>query len=381
MDAFYASVEQLDDPDLVGKCVIVGGTSNRGVVSAASYEARKLGVHSAMPVFMAKQKCPDGVYVHPRMHRYKEKSDQVMEILGEYSPLIEQVSIDEAYIDGAGLERLYGPPEKMAEEIKARVKSQTGLTCSIGVAPLRFLAKIASDLDKPDGLTFIAQDEMHNFISTLPVGKIPGVGKTMLRQLDILGIKTMADVANYPEQMVRKRLGKFGQRLLELAAGIDETPITTDYSRKSVSCERTLSKDTDDLDFLNKMLLAQAVDVARQLRKLERRAKTVTLKIKHSDFKSVTRSETLKKTVQSSESIYRECAALLAKYAQNNKLKSKVRLIGAGVSNLVTQAPPMQKSLFEDDTAKDETWETLDRTMDKITEKFGKDAIKPASVD
>jgi DNA polymerase-4 len=194
MDAFYASVEQLDNPRLKNKCVIVGGTSNRGVVSAASYEARRFGIHSAMPIYQAKQKCPHGIFVPPRMSRYKAVSKKVMALLRDFSPLVEPVSIDEAYMDITGCQRLFGEPQETAGEIKRQIKETVQLTCSIGVAPNKFLAKIASDLEKPDGLTLILPDRVAEFIDSLPIKKVPGVGKKMYRQLELLRIRTLGDV-------------------------------------------------------------------------------------------------------------------------------------------------------------------------------------------
>ena len=207
MDAFYASVEQLDNPALKGQCVMVGGTSNRGVVSAASYEARKHGVHSAMPIFQAKQKCPDGIFVPPRMARYKAVSRHIMTILKEFSPLVEMVSIDEAYIDISGCEQILGSPRKIASTIKKKVQKETELTCSVGVAPVRFLAKIASDLDKPDGLTLVLPDQVDTFIDALLIQKVPGIGKKSTEQLHRIGVRFLGDIKQYPEEMLTKRLG------------------------------------------------------------------------------------------------------------------------------------------------------------------------------
>ena len=217
MDAFYASVEQLDNPWLKGKCVIVGGTSNRGVVSACSYEARKYGVHSAMPIFQARQRCPDGIFVPTRMARYKEMSKKIMAILRDFSPRIEVVSIDEAYMDISGSRRLQGDPEKVAVDIKNKIKTSLGLTCSVGMAPGKFLAKVASDIDKPDGLTIIWPQDVTDFIRRLPVQKVPGVGKKTYAQLESMGIKTLEDVKKFPEKIILDRLGKFGHRLIDSA--------------------------------------------------------------------------------------------------------------------------------------------------------------------
>ena len=376
MDAFYASVEQLDNPDLKGQCIIVGGTSKRGVVSAASYEARKYGIHSAMPIFKAKQRCPEGVFIRPRMARYKEVSASIMSILNKFTPLVEQVSIDEAFMDITGCERLFGSVRQVGIRIKQEIKDTVHLTCSVGIAPTRFLAKIASDLQKPDGLTLILPDEVQGFIRTLSIRKVPGVGKKTHRQLEKLHIQSLGDVKNYPPKMLIDRLGKYGRRLLELADGIDPTPVEPYSRHKSVSTERTMSEDTKDRAVLHHHLLRHSEEVARQLRKLDMGAKTITLKIKHADFKQFTRSTTLTLPTRSSETIYREALRLL----ENYRLTKKVRLIGVGASSLSTTSPPVQLNLFEKSLQKNDSWEKVDRTVDRITDKFGKNAIRRATL-
>ncbi len=372
MDAFYASVEQLDNPWLRGKCVIVGGTSNRGVVSASSYEARRFGVRSAMPIFQARQKCPDGVFIPPRMARYKEVSRKIMAILREFSPQVEVVSIDEAFVDIAGSQRLHGDPETVAMDIKNEIKKNLGLTCSVGVAPGKFLAKVASDMNKPDGLTIIRPLEVPQFIESLPVEKVPGVGKKTFLQLTSLGIKTLGDVQKFPEQMLLDRLGKFGQRLIELSAGMDRSKVTPWTPHKSISSERTLAEDTRDRHLLNRYLLKQSEEVARQLRKAGVKARTISLKLKHADFKQFTRSKTIDTPTQSSKTIYRHAAGLLDDY----RLTRKIRLIGVGTSGFKSVGLPVQLNLFDRVKETDTTWEKVDQTVETITNRFGRDAIK-----
>jgi DNA polymerase-4 len=365
MDAFYASVEQLDNPWLKGKCVIVGGTSNRGVVSAASYEARRYGVHSAMPVFQAKQKCPDGIFIPPRMQRYKEVSRKIMEILKEFTPLVEPVSIDEAYLDISASTQLHGDPEDIALQIKAQIKESVNLTCSVGVATLKFLAKIASDLNKPDGLTVILPDDVPRFIERLPIQKVPGVGKKTFQQLELMGIKTLGDIKTFPKQTLLDRLGKFGKRLLSLSAGIDHSEVTPYSRRKSVSSERTLSRNTADKEVLKQYLLKQADEVARYMRKSDTRGKTITLKLKHADFKQITRSTSIGIPTQSSKTIFRCAAQLLDNY----KLTQNIRLIGVGVSGFASSDTPMQLDLFDQNSDAGKNWEQVDRTVEKISKK------------
>jgi DNA polymerase IV len=376
MDAFYASVEQLDNPQLLGKCVIIGGTSGRGVVSTASYEARKFGVHSAMPIFQARQKCPDAIFITPRMGRYKALSRQIMTILNDFSPLVEPVSIDEAFLDVSGCQTLFGSPVQMATALKKQIKKETGLTCSVGVAPVRFLAKIASDMEKPDGLTIIYSEEVKGFIETLPIQKVSGVGSVAREQLHRMNIKTLGDVKRYSILSLEKRLGKFGLRLHGLSLGIDNTPITPRSAAKSVSTEDTLSEDTRDMDLLKRYLLRQSQEVGLELRRLKVRARTITLKIKHADFKLVTRSSTLAVPTNVSASIYSVSVSLLEQY----ELKGKIRLIGVGASGLLKAGTPVQLDMFSREREKGDDWEKVDKTMDKIMEKFGKNAVRRATL-
>jgi DNA polymerase-4 len=376
MDAFYASVEKLDDPRLRHKCVIVGGTSNRGVVSAACYEARRFGVHSAMPIYQAKQKCPHGVFVSPRMGRYKEVSKKVMALLEKFSPLVEPVSIDEAYMDITGCQRLFGEPQEIAREIKRRIFESVHLTCSIGVAPNKFLAKIASDLEKPDGLTLIMPEQVPQFIESLPIRKVPGVGKKMTRQLEVLGIRTLGDVHRLPEKALLKHLGKFGRRLRALSTGSDASPVTPHTPHKSISSERTLAADTRDVKLLKRYLLSQSAEVARQLRQTGVRAKTIVIKIKNADFKTVTRRTTIAIPTQSSDTIYKAAAQLLDAF----KMTQKIRLIGVGTTGFSAVTASVQMGLFEKKETPGDNWEKVDKALDSISRKFGTDVIGRASI-
>lgn len=376
MDAFYASVEQRDHPDLRGKCVIVGGDSERGVVTTASYEARIFGVRSAMPMFMARSRCPHAVIVPPRMGRYKEISAQIMAILREIAPLVEQVSIDEAYLDLTGLDRLSGSPESIASRIKEEIRGTTRLTCSIGVAPIKFLAKIASDMKKPDGLTLIPRESMMECIRTLPVEKVPGVGKVASERLARLGIRRLGDICHYPEKPLISAMGKFGYRLKELSLGIDRSKVNPDQPPKSVSSEETLPFDTADKQELRRILLEQSEEVGRQLRKHAFLARTVTLKIKHADFRQATRSKTLNRPTQSHEVIYKNASELLNIYP----LSQPVRLVGVGASKLLPLGTPIQMQLFENFHRRDEAeWNRLDQTVDDIRRKFGDKSLQKAA--
>ena len=377
MDAFYASIEQLDNPGLKGKCVIVGGTSGRGVVSAASYEARRCGVYSAMPIFQAREKCPHGVYLPPRMARYRHISGKVMAILKTFSPLVEPVSIDEAFMDITGCERLQGPPGEVGRAIKADISDRLGLTCSVGGAPIRFIAKIASDMNKPDGLTIIQPEAVSDLIKTLPIEKVPGVGKNARQRLGRLGVRCLGDVNALSLSKLENKLGKFGRRLASLAAGIDKTPVAPDSERKSISSEVTLDRNTRDRRQLEKILLQQSQVVAGGLRKNAFRARTVTLKIKQADFKQFTRNKTIPTPTQSSEAIYKAALELFSRC----RLNQTVRLIGVGASGLVDRGAPVQMDMFAPRAEPGEpTWEKVDRTLDRISQKFGSDAVRRASL-
>jgi len=374
MDAFFAAVEVLDNPELSGKCLVVGGHSKRGVVAAASYEARRYGIHSAMPMFQARRLCANIVVVVPRRKRYGEISRQVMAIIKTVSPRVEQISIDEAYADITGCERLQGPPGKMAKDLKQRIKDTIRLTCSIGIAPNKFLAKIASDMDKPDGLTVVEPDDVPDFIQALPIQKVPGVGKHTWEVLNEIGVRTLGDIAVYPETMFYHRFGKFGRRLVQLARGIEETPVTPQSPTKSISGEETLETDTQDKEEIKTHLMRHAEDIGRQLRRVDLKARTITLKIKHNDFKQVTRSKTIKRATNSTEIICREANLLLTRY----RLTRPVRLIGVGVSSLTTEDTPVQMDLFESMNDQNTHWEQVDRVVDAITEKFGRNSIHKA---
>ena len=376
MDAFFASVEQRDNPELEGKCVVVGGRSKRSVVAAASYEARKYGVHSAMPIFMATQKCPELVVVPVRKSRYQEISRAIMSILNNYSPLVEPVSIDEAYLDITGCERLFGKQQNLALKIKKQIKGQHNLTCSVGIGPNKFLAKIASDMNKPDGLTIIAPADAIHFIDSLPIHKVPGVGKIAFSQLDAIGIKTLGQIKRCSKKILIDKFGKFGRRLFELSCCIDNSPVVPHVQPKSVSSEETLPQDTDDKNRLMQYLLQHSDDIGSQLRKMNVYSKTITLKIKYLDFKLVTKSITLKRPTRSSEIIYQEAKKLLTDFSMINK----VRLIGLGASGLISVGTPVQISLFNESNKKSDNWQKVDEAVDSITEKFGKKIIKKASL-
>ncbi|MBN2139666.1 MAG: DNA polymerase IV [Desulfovibrionaceae bacterium] len=367
MDAFFASVEQLDHPGLRGRPVAVGGIGPRSVVSAASYEMRAYGVHSAMPMARARKLCPGGAFVPLRMSRYREVSRLVMAALREFSPLVEQASVDEAYLDAAGLSRLFGPPRDMAAKIKARVREVSGLTCSVGAAPVRFLAKIASDLDKPDGLTVIRPEEVRGFLARLPVDRIPGVGGRTLERLKALGVRLAGDVLGHPESFWRDHLGERGQWLHERARGVDRSGVEPSRPARSVSAENTFERDTRDRDELRLWLLRQAERVGADLRSCGLAGRTVTLKVKFSDFRQLTRSRTLAEAVCDTAGIFGAALSLL----DGLQIRDPVRLVGLGVSKLgpaecrlglLGPGPALRRG-------------RLDRAVDAVRQRFGTRAV------
>jgi len=376
MDAFYASVEVLDNPALKGKPVIVGGDMKRGVVSAASYEARRFGVHSAMPLFQARRLCPNGIFLHGRMDRYVEVSGVVMWSLKEFSPLVEQVSVDEAYVDLTGTGQLFGRPEATARAIKRRIREKTSLTCSIGLSVSKLLAKIASDMNKPDGLTVVPPADVMDFLDALPVGKVPGIGAKGEEELGKLDIRYVGAIKRFSPAWLEERFGKFGAWLVEIAKGDDGSAVEPYTAPKSISAEDTLPEDTDDEEVLKRYLLEQSDRIGRRLREEGFRGRTVTLKLKFHDFRQITRSETLDEPTQLGEVIYREADKLFEAHHLRSKLRSKVRLVGVGVSNLESLEPPAQMSLFRESKPSTEKWEKVEKATDEIARRFGDGAVK-----
>ena len=370
MDAFFAAVEVLDKPHLRGKPVIVGGTTNRGVVSTASYEARKYGVHSAMPIYEAKKRCPEGVFLPVRKKKYAEFSRKVVDILRGFSPLVEQVSIDEAYLDITGTEALFGAPDQVARRIKETIRNETGLTCSIGAAPSKFLAKVASDMNKPDGLTIILGADVDKFLSQLPVEKIPGAGKRSVERLHLYGIKMVGDLRRFSAERLSRDFGKFGKRLHELAAGEEDSRVVVNRETKSISSESTFESNTKDRAVLRKEIKYHAERVAERLRREKLRACTITIKIKYSDFSLVTRGHTIGKATDGSRAIVDAAMKLF----MDNPLRSKVRLMGVAASNLESSAKSIQMELFETGLTKGKE-RRVDEAVDKIRERFGSKVI------
>lgn len=370
LDAFFASVEQRDNPELRGRPVLVGGTGSRGVVAAASYEARAYGCHSAMPSAVARRLCPDAVFVKGSFERYREASDAVFAIFEEFTPLVQPLSIDEAFLDVTGSERLLGSPVEIAGAIRARIKESTELTASVGVAPNKFLAKLASDLKKPDALVVLEPETYQRVLDPLPVTKIWGVGPSAEQSLARLGIRTIRELRETPAETLRARFGDFGAHLRELAHGRDDRPVHTDREAKSISHEQTFGSNLTHPDDVRAVLVDQAEQVGRRLRRHGRFARTVTIKIRFGDFETVTRSETLGEATDQTGVIAREARALFDAWAFR-----PVRLIGCGVSQLTDS--PGQGGLFAQET--DERSRAIDRATDLIAGKFGKRAVTRAA--
>ena len=374
MDAFYASIEQRDNPSLKGRPVIVGGEAEkRGVVSAASYEARAFGVHSAMPTSQARRLCPQGVFLPVRMDRYRGVSGLIFEIFREYTPLIEPLSLDESFLDVTGCESLFGPAPEIARTIKKKILAQTELTASAGIAPNKFLAKIASDWRKPDGLVEIKPEEVGAFLENLPVSKLWGVGKATEEVLQGMGIFRVGQLARFPREAIEKKMGNFGLELLTLARGEDDRPVVSGEEAKSLSQEQTFTPDLQERQIMEQILLDQAEQVGWELRKQKLKGLTVHLKVRYPDFTLITRSQTLSAPTDTGMEIYRTAVKLLDK---TEALSRKARLLGVGISNLRRREAPFQRGLFDAYREKEE--KSLE-AVDKIWDKFGPQALKRAS--
>lgn len=364
MDAFFASVEVLDKPELRGLPVIVGGESLRGVVSTCSYEARYYGVHSAMPIVQARRLCPQGVYLPVRMARYKQVSEQIMAIFHELSPLVEQLSIDEAFLDVSGMELLYGSPQQVGELAKQRIKKELGLTASVGLAPNKFLAKLASDLQKPDGFTVITHEEARSFIAPLPVAKIFGVGRAAQEALLLLGIERIGQLAQADVRVLHKVFGKNAERVQLLAQGIDTRPVVPAHEPKSIGREITYEEDLYGFEACRQQLLVLSEIVGYRLRCKGYYGRTLTLKVKYADFKTQTRSLSSEADIVSDEEIYRLAVLLLHKVS----LTKGVRLLGVTVSSLASGASMALG--FEEDTKKEKRSQLTDALKARFGEKI-----------
>jgi DNA polymerase IV len=378
MDAFFVSVEELYDPSLKGKAVVVGGQRNeRGVVSAASYEARKFGVHSAMPLRTAAKHCPHAIFVDGHPERYRECSEKVFKVLSAFTPQVEMASIDEAYLDLTGTERLHGPPLKAANSLHLRMKSETGLNCSVGIGSSRLIAKVSSGQAKPNGLLWILPGEESRFLAPLDVREIPGVGKVMETHLHSLGIKKVGDLARLEESELSQRFGKWGLALAGKARGEDaggwfDSEVGADMDAKSISHEHTYNEDTADPVRLESTLMRLSEMVGRRLREADFHARTVQLKLRYKDFTTITRAHTLASATQLDTEIFEQIRAL---FRSNWKKGSEVRLLGVQVSSFGTQAAQMDLL----DGNRQQRWKNALAAADKLRDKFGESSVGLAS--
>ena len=373
MDAFYASVEQLDNPDLQGKPVIVGGSSMRGVVSAASYEARKYKIHSAMPIAQALRLCPHGIFLPVRMKRYREISQKVFSIFQKYTPLVEPLSLDEAFLDVTSSGKLFGPAEDIARQIRKEVFTEVGLTISAGVATSKLVAKIASDIKKPDGLTIVPAGCEAEVLAPLPIKRLWGVGKKTQESLALLGIRTIGDIASISPELLEQKFGDHGRSLYRASLGLDERDVKTTREIKSVGHEFTFDSDLTEIGTIQRELLQLSVMVAKRMRRKQLLGKTITLKVKYHDFKQITRSSTINEYTADSKRIYREILQLVGKTGAGQK---PIRLLGVSLSGFKLENDSKKQFLFPEMQTGRKRKE-INRALDAIQEKYGSTAIMP----
>lgn len=369
MDAFYASVEMRENPELVGLPVVVGGPSkNRGVVAAANYEARKFGVFSAMPMSQATRLCPDLRILPVNMPLYVSVSKQIHEIFNRYTPEIEPLSLDEAFLDVSGSLKLFGSAAEIARRIKDEIKQELQLVVSAGIAPNKFVAKIASDFDKPDGFVVVEEKDMQDFLDPLPVKRIWGVGKKTEQQLNNYGITTIKDLRNQSERWLIDRFGKQGDHIYRLANGRDKREVISDAKAKSISSENTFLEDISNKETLVAYLSHLTEQVAARLREKDRKGKTVNIKIRFHDFSTITRSKTLTESSNQTQQIWQAVKSLFNTAMMNvSSGRVAVRLLGVGVSGFSNDTTH-QGDLFSDEHKYDE----LDDITDEINQRFGK---------
>ncbi len=367
MDAFYASIEERENPELKGKPVIVGGTvEGRGVVSAANYEARKYGLHSAMPMVRAVRLCPQVIRLRSNMQLYAEVSRQIREIFFRYTPVVQPLALDEAFLDVTSSEKLFGSAEKVGMQIKQAIKDELKLVASVGVAPNKFVAKIASDVNKPNGFVVVEQNNIQSFLDPLPVSRLWGAGKATVAVFDRMGIRSIAQLRHQPVDWLVSRFGKFGEHLWQLANGIDERDVVVDSQAKSISNETTFSQDIANRDVLEATLLHLTEQVAWRLRKAGLKGRTVQVKLRYPDFRLITRAHTMVESTDNTNILWSVTRDLLHRNWQG---RPAIRLVGMGVSGLQSENDqPQQADLFAKQNAR---LSALDRISDNINARFG----------
>ena len=375
MDAFYASVELVTRPELRGKAVIVGG-GQRGVVLSATYEARALGVHSAMPMSRARRIAPHAIVIEPHHERYAEVSAGVMAIFHSITPLVEPLSLDEAFLDVSGARRRLGTPTSIAELIRARVYDEQRITCSVGVAPTKFVAKLASTQIKPDGLLVVPADKITAFLHPLPVGALWGVGERTEERLVSLGLRTVGDIAHTPVDTLIRAVGQAsGQRLHDLAWGRDDREVVPDATEKSIGNEETFARDVDDPQVIAREILRLAQKVAARARRHEIRGRTVVLKIRFADFTTITRSRTLESPTDVGQVIYDTASDL---YAALRLQRARIRLVGVRLEGLVDLEGSAEQLSFDEGAASPVDRRAAEVAADRLRERFGRDVVRPA---
>jgi len=373
MDAFYASVEIRDNPELIGKPVVVGGSpKGRGVISAASYEARKFGIYSAMPSREALRKCSSLVFVKSRMSHYAAVSRQIRQIFFSFTSLVEPLSLDEAFLDVSGCQRLFGTAPDIARQIKSKILADTGLIASAGVAPNKFLAKVASDLHKPDGLTIVDQEEIQTFLDPLSISRVWGIGPKTQKKFTQLGVQTISQLRQLDLNVLRSQIGDSAQHFYNLARGIDSRPVVPDRIAKSVSHEHTFPVDIYNDEVLKAWLHELADLVGRRLRRHDIFSKTVQLKLRYDDFETITRRKTIPAT-HSTQTLFETASQLLSGIDRHSR---GVRLIGLGTTNL-TRSAPIQLSLFDQEDKNKQS--RVDEISDSIRDKFGQASLNRGS--
>ncbi|MGD8560423.1 MAG: DNA polymerase IV [Gammaproteobacteria bacterium] len=373
MDAFYVSVELLDKPQLRDKPVAVGGPSRtRGVVSAANYIARQYGVHSALPCAIATRRCPDLVLLKPRIAIYAEYSQKIKNIFLRYTPVIEPLALDEAFLDAEASKKLFGDSPSIGRKIKQDIKNELGLTVSIGIAPNKFIAKIASDIDKPDGFVVVRPGEIQQFLDPLPVTRIWGIGKVSSAKLKRRHIHTIGDLRKLPQSQLREWFGKHGDHLHQLANGIDPRPVVTDHQAKSISHECTYDEDLHDTGTIEAQLLHLTEQVAARIRHSELKGRTITIKVRYGDFKTITRSHSVTEPTNNTAAVWQVVKQELIPRVDLSR--QGIRLLGVGVSHFNDLSNATEQiDLFEQNT---QQASHIDELTDAINEKFGQQAIR-----
>ncbi|MGI9468061.1 MAG: DNA polymerase IV [Rubripirellula sp.] len=375
MDAFYASIEQRDDPNLLGKPVVVGGSAKRGVVAAASYEARRFGIHSAMSGKRAAELCPQAVFVKSRLDHYAQVGHQVRQIFLRYTPIVQPLSLDEAFLDVTGTLRLFGSASEIGMQIKSLIQQELGLTASVGIAPLKFVAKIASDIHKPNGFTQVSADEIESFLDPLPVSRLWGVGRVGNRKLAALQLKTIGDIRRYDRTSMTEKFGNWGDHLWKLANGIDPRKVVPDRTAKQISHERTFSDDIDDVNMMRAVISHLCEQVTRRLRRNGRFSRSVTVKYRCDDFRTFAKTRSFNQPTQATDLVFRAAMSLLKELTA--KHPQPIRLLGVSLGNLTVEGSK-QLDLFQSEDG-DESQKAVDKVVDQLSDQIGNNSVYRAT--